>query len=306
MGSPPAGTHRLAAPLLALCGLVAGVLMATPLPAQQPPAPQPPAYDYDGEIKRKKAELARVARQKAKVQAAIKTDQAEFAAYQARTRERRENIRKQTRQIQDAIGQLRRRHARLGAIIGANKRKVRDYELRQANFNKSLVVQCEVLIALGRALPPLISTKVVAGLDFLRSELVGGSVDNIEALHRLVRMARKMDMQVMDIQVVQGSSPVPAITGTSQRLRLGGVFEAVAKGDMAAVWDFKERKWRMLADPVKARMLVDAVEVRTGKKKPALVTLPLDGVLLPGASTRTDDKGQGKAGEAAAEEAEAP
>ena len=241
-----------------------------------------PQYDYDAEIKRKKAELLRVAKQKKKEQAAIKKDRSDFEAYQARTKERQQNIRKQTRAIQDATGALRKKHATLGAIIGGHRRRVKGYALKQKNFGKQLIAQCEALIALARTLPPLTSTKAIQGLDYLRSELVGGSVDNVEAIHRITRMARKLDAQLMDIQVTQdSSSPMPQITGTVHRLRVGGVFEAVARGDSAAVWDFEQGKWVLLKDPQKARWITEAVEVRTGKKKPSLVTIPLAGRRKP-------------------------
>jgi len=256
-----------------------------------------PQYDYDAEIKRKKAELLRVAKQRKKELEAIKKDRGDFEAYQARTRERQQNIRKQTRAIQDTTVALRKKHTTLGAIIGGHRRRVKSYALKQKNFGKQLIAQCEALMALARTLPPLTSTKAIQGLDYLRSELVGGSnIDNVEAIHRLVRMARKLDAQLMDIQVTQdSSSPMPQITGTVHRLRVGGVFEAVARGDSAAVWDFEQGKWVLLKDPQKARWITEAVEVRTGKKKPSLVTIPLAGIRKPAAQAASNSQPEAQA-----------
>lgn len=234
-----------------------------------------PADDYDAEIKRKTAELKRVEKQLAEVKAATSKDAAEFQAYKARTKERAQGIIKQTAEIQKSTGELRQKYDRLGAIIGGHRRKVKGYEARQKNFTARLIQHCDSLMKTARGLSPMLSVKAVAALDYLKSELTGGSTDNIEGLHRLVRMARQMDAQLMDLQVSQGSSPVPQITGTCHRIRLGGVFEAVVKGDAAAVWDFDTGKWRVLNDPAMAKLILAAVEVRSGKKKPTLVSLPL-------------------------------
>ena len=238
-------------------------------------ADDPPQFDYDAEIKRKKAELKRVEKQLAEVKEATRQDAAEFEAYKARTKERAQGIIKQTAEIQKSTGEFRKRYDRLGAIIGGHRRSVKGYEARQKNFTARLIQHCDRLIATARGLSPMLSDKAVAALDYLKSELTGGSTDNIEGLHRLVRIARQMDAQLMDVQVSQGSSPVPAITGTCHRIRVGGVFEAVVKGESAAVWDFDTGKWRLLNNPATARQIMNAVEVRSGKKKPALVSLPL-------------------------------
>ena len=239
---------------------------------------QKAAFDYDAEIKRKKAELKRVHKQRKKVKKAIKKDKADFDAYVARTQKRMDTIRKRTREIQDGTGTWRKKLAARGATIGHYRRKTRGFAQRQKIFRKRLVTHCDTLMATARTLPPLLSKKTVSVLDYLKSELRAGSVDNIEGLHRLVRIARRMDAQLMDVQVTQGSSPIPQITGTVHRLRLGGVFEAVARGEVAAVWDFERRKWTLLNDPAKAGMIINAIEVRTGKQKPALVRIPLGGV----------------------------
>ena len=281
-------------PLVTGCALLA-LLLALPGSASAQKA-----LDFDAEIKRKKNELARVAKQRAKVQKAIKQDKKDFDAYQARTKTRMDNIRSQSRDIRTEIGKLRKKYASLGATIGRYNRATRGYQLRQKNLSKRLIQHCDTLLSLARTLPPMMSAKAAAVLDYLKSELKGGSVDNIEGLHRLVRIARKLDAQLMEIQVSQGSSPVPQITGTCYRLRVGGVFEAVVKGEHAAVWDFGERAWVMLDDPKKAKLLLHAIEVRNGKQQPALVRIPnMVGARSPARTTQ--DPAPGEADPAAAD-----
>ena len=270
---------------------ISSVLFVLLVAVSFPAAAGAPSFDYDAEIKRKKAELKRVARQLAAVKKATKQDAAEFEAYKARTKERAQGIIKQTAEIQKSTGELRRKYDRLGAIIGGHRRKVKGYAARQKNFTARLIQHCDSLIATAKTLSPMLSGKAAAALDYLKSELKGGSTDNIEGLHRLVRIARQLDSQLMDVQVSQGSSPLPQITGTCHRIRVGGVFEAVVKGESAAVWDFDTGKWRLLNDPATARLIMEAVEVRNGKKKPALVSLPLASKARPSAGapeTRRD------------------
>ena len=251
-------------------------------------------YDLAAEIRRKKSELKRVLEQQQKIRKAIKRDAAEFKAYQARTRKRRSTLRGQLKTIQASTGKWRQKYAALGAVVERHNRTGRYFAYLQKLFRKLLIRHCTRLIAAARSLPPLASGKAISALTYLRSELIGRSVDNTEGIHRLVRIARRMDAQLMDIRVVQGSSPVPQITGTCYRLRLGGVFEAVVKGDSAAIWDFGRRTWRIVKDPKVARLLMRAVEVRTGKKVPALVRIPLSS----GTSAK-DSPRKGKAGASA-------
>jgi len=276
-------TARTGLALLALLLLCPGAASA-----------QKAAFDYDAEIKRKKAELKRVQQQRKKVKKAIAGDRKAFDAYKARTQKRMDAIRKRTKEIQDGTGAWRRKLASRGATIGHHRRKTRGFQQRQKIFRERLVSHCDALMQTARTLPPLMSPKAVSVLDYLKSELRAGSVDNIEGLHRLVRIARRMDAQLMDVQVTQGGSPIPQITGTVQRLRLGGVFEAVARGDQAAVWDFQRKKWRLLSDPAKAKMIINAIEGRTGKQKPALVRIPVGGVrpLAPRAAPKADTKAE--------------
>ena len=277
------------------CVLLALVLILPGTALAQKPAA---SFDYDAEIKRKKAELARVLSQRKKVKKAIKQDRTDFEAYKARTHKRMETIRKRTREIQDASGVQRKKFAALGATIARHRRGVRGYQQRQTIFRRRLMWHCDRLMETARKLPPLVSTKAVVVLDYLKSELRTKAVDNIEGLHRLVRIARKLDAQLMEIQVTRGSSLIPQITGTTSRLRIGGVFEAVARGELAAVWDFERKKWTMINDPAKARMIVNAIEVRTGKKKPALVRIPLVAIrpLKPETTPETESKAGSETG----------
>lgn len=255
--------------------VAASLLLAWPASAKAPPAGTAGAFDYDKEIKRKQRELKRVLQQQKKAQQAIKKDRAAFEGYKARTKKRADTLRAQTNTITASVAEWRGKYGKLGGVIGRHKRTARGFAFRQQNFKKRLIKHCDALLAQARTLPPLLSKKTVAELDYLKSELKGGSADNVEGLHRLVRVARRIDAQLMDIQVVQGSSPIPQITGTCHRLRIGGVFEAVAKGETAAIWNFERKRWEPVTDPKKARMLSEAIEVRNGKKMPRLVQIPI-------------------------------
>jgi len=235
-------------------------------------------YDIDEEIRRKNAELTSVLKQQNKTRQEIMQDKRDFNEYQSRTRERMDNINAQTDSIKASIVAFKTISDSVGAVIGSFQREKQEIQLRQQQVSNELIKQCEMLMQTSALLPPLVSQKSFAALDFLKSELSSGSVDIIEGINRLMRVARETNVELMDIQVIQGSSPIPRITGTTYRLRMGGVFEAVVKGETGAIWDFENEKWVMLDDPQKARMIMDAVEVRTGKKQPSLVSIPFSGM----------------------------
>ena len=82
----------------------------------------------------------------------------------------------------------------------------------------------------------------------------------------------------MEIQVLQGGSPIPEIPGQVYILRIGNVFEAVIHRDgvMCALWDKSEETgWKIIDDPSTCKELLSGVRVREGKSIPKLVTIPL-------------------------------
>jgi len=185
------------------------------------------------------------------------------------------NISKQTAQIKRTTTNFQKKYQELGTVMGRYQDEIKEVSLRQEQLKEKLIHHCNKLLETAKSLPPILSSKIKAGLEYLKSELIVRSIDNIEGIHRLVRISRDLGADLVDIEIVQGSSPISQITGTSYRLRIGGIFEAVVKGETAAIWDFPKRKWIMLNDPMKARLIMNAVEVRTGKKEPSLVQIPI-------------------------------
>lgn len=238
------------------------------------------------EIKRIRKELLQVQNERLRVQELQKEDRAEFEEYRTKTlskiREMRDEVDTLKKDLED---QNLKRDSLTGSYM-AIKAKEKQIDLQQENFRKVMLINTERLLLLAKKLNPSIREKPVSALKLLKNELSTKSVDNIEAITRLFQVARDMDNGGSSIQIVQGTSPIEEIRGTTYRLRVGTIFEAVvnAAGTMSAIWDGYDGqgndKWRMVSDPVVSQEILKAINVREGKSLPSLVKLPLEGIAV--------------------------
>jgi hypothetical protein len=256
------------------CLLAAGacLLLSSALSAQ--------VSDYETEITRIRKELLQVQQERQQVKDDAEKDKEDFEAYRKRTLQRMRAIRLETDSIQQVIIDHRGVIDSLDALVQNEQARTRRYELLQQSFNTALITACDSIIPFIDMLPPGIVEKPRSALNLLRDELTTESVDNIEATNRLMQIVKDLHEQNSAIQIVQGASPVPEIRGTTYRLRLGPLFEAVvnAKGTQAAVWTANTpeglAQWSLLNDPVMAQNILKAVNVREGKSLPSLVEIP--------------------------------
>ncbi len=230
--------------------------------------------DIDNEILRLKKELAQVSKQRKKVRKAAKEDKKEFSQYQKRTKERFSVLAAETDSVRKEVGVLNKKSAALGSTLYGLEARQKNLDLKQKGLQKKLVDLCKAAIEMTKAAPPLLSKKSADGLDFLKSELAVGSIDNIEGMERLVKIINDLDVQLMNIEIAQGASPIPQIQGNVYRLRVGGVFEASVdiKGTKCAIWNTD--KWVFVDDEGVASEILEAVMIREGKALPAFVKLP--------------------------------
>jgi hypothetical protein len=234
-------------------------------------------YEVDNAIARARRELEKVAAQREETAAAAARDRAEFAAYQERTGARIERLEQETDSIRARIGFHQRESDSLAAELGSLRARERDFDLARRRLREQLVRCCDTLLAIDSAMSPLLAEALYEPLEFLRSELAAGAVDNAEAMHRLVSIADDFENRLLDIEILQGRSPSPHVTGVAYRLRIGGVFEAAvdAEGRRAAVWDRAAADWIPLGEDAAGRIL-EAVNIREGKAVPSIVELPFD------------------------------
>jgi hypothetical protein len=236
------------------------------------------------EIKRIRKELMSVQDERGRVKEEAEKDVEDFREYRKRTQTRLQQVRSETDSLRELIGVTKSDNDSLAAVVEAEKTRARQYDLLQDDFSKAISAACDRALAVAENGPPIATGKHVSALNLLKGELQNKSVDNIEGVARLTQVLRDMVDLTSTIQIVQGSSPLPEIRGTTYRIRLGSFFEAVVnvKGTQAALWTGYDENgsatWTHVTDPVVAGQILKAVNVREGKSLPALVDLPLDNV----------------------------
>jgi hypothetical protein len=237
--------------------------------------------DVAAEIKRIRKELLNVQEERSRVAEEKKKDMEDFEDYRKRTRKRMRQVRAETDSVKQQIEELRMKRDSLAALVNSERARKRQYELLQDAFRQALIDGCDRMLVVAEDYPPLVSSKCVSSLNLLRNELDTKAIDNIEGINRLVQVGQDMEEMSAGMQIVQGSSPVSEIRGTTFRIRIGTFFDAVvdAKGLRCAFWtgydDNGGARWRVVSEPTVASQVLNAVNIREGKALPALVRLPI-------------------------------
>ena len=249
--------------------------------------------ELDRELTRLKKEISRVEAQRRNEAREVKKERAEFSAYRERTKARKTAISEQTDSVKTVRQQTLQHNDSLRAALGAVQVAIREQELLEKKIRSVITVAVKKLQKELPAFPPLISEQYSGPLSYLLTELEAGSVDNTEALYRLLRLVQDLRTVSQEIQVVEGVSPVPRMRGSVYRLRIGAVFEAVvdADGRKAFLWtpsgeEETDSLWVPAETAETAAELLKAVKIREGKTVPELVELPLVRSMKEGADDR--------------------
>ena len=239
--------------------------------------------ELDREIARLKKEITRVEAQRGEEARQVKKERAEFQAYKDRTRSRITTITNQTDSIKSAMELIVHRNDSLHAALSAVNAQIREQELLGQKIAAVIGRAVKKLQLELDRLPPLVREQYRGPLGFLLTELEAGTVENTEALHRMVRIVQDLRTVSQEIQVVEGGSPVPQIRGSVYRIRIGSVFEAIVdnRGEKAFLWTGKvvaaDSMWIPVENEGMAAAILKAVNIREGKTVPELVELPLAG-----------------------------
>lgn len=238
--------------------------------------------DIDSEIRKIRKELMQVQEERRRVSDEVKKDKTDFETYRKRTLERMRALRIETDSLRNSAAILSLSKDSVDAIINAEKNNTHRYELLQNGYRLSLVAACDTASSYASLMPPLISGRIISALKLLKDELNASTVDNIEATTRLAQICKDMHEQGGTIQIVQGTSPISDIRGTTYSIRIGSIFEAIVntQGSQAAIWVGGDKdgtpEWKMINDPLISQNILKAVNVREGKSLPALVELPIE------------------------------
>ncbi|MBD3391351.1 MAG: DUF3450 family protein [Chitinivibrionales bacterium] len=242
--------------------------------------------DLDAEIKRVRRELMQVQEERERTVQEQEKDAKDFEEYRKRTVKRMREIRHETDSIKQDIRVYKAQNDSLAALVDAERSRQKQYGLLQEDFRKALIDASDRIAEFAARFPPSASKKPLSALHLLKNDLNTKSIDNVEGINRLFQISRDMHEATASVQIVQGSSPIPDLRGTTYSLRIGTLFEAIvnATGTRAAVLtgrdDNGNPQWRVISDAAVAGQILKAVNVREGKALPELVELPLQEVAV--------------------------
>ena len=233
--------------------------------------------ELENQIRRAKKDIEQLEKERKKINQGTQEDYKHFKEYQQRARQKFQALKQKNDSLNQVSSELREKHSQLGSQINSLKSRQKEYDIYQQSVKNKLEQLCDTLLLVTETLSPLLSEKQSASIKFLKSEIQAATSDNIESMNRLFSILTELDNRLMSIEVDQGTSPLPNITGVVYRLRIGGIFESVVneKGTRSALWDFQEKKWHLIEDKDITARIRKAVSIRIGKSVPELVELPL-------------------------------
>lgn len=238
------------------------------------------SVDVDNEINRVKKELSQVQAERQRVAEDITKDAKEFADYEQRTASRKSECAAETDSIKRQTALTAQKSDSLGALVSGSQLKRKQYELLQESFRQSVIAACARLTIEAKKTPNGNANQANGALTFLVNDCRSKTIDNIEALHRLLQIIQNLDEAGGTIRVGQEPSAVPEIRGNASTLQIGNVFEAVVDDDakVCAFWrgvgNADHQEWEVIRDPQVASLVLRAINVRQGKALPSFIDLP--------------------------------
>lgn len=230
-------------------------------------------YDFNEDILKIKKELSSVDGQRSEVKKEYKQDLADYEAYKKQFAEKKTRVQAEVDSIRLLIKKAQAEQDSLLSETGSVKAGIEQQEILQKRFRQTIFEKAKLLAAKFSKLPPLAVSQVRGSLDYLISEITAQTIDNSEALHRLMQIIHDCKELSSEIDIAEEISPVRGLTGIVHRFRVGTMFEAVVdtKGEHAFVWG-ESGEWYQ-CDSI-AEQILEAVWVRSGKKVPVMVDIP--------------------------------
>jgi len=237
-------------------------------------------YDMSSEILRLKKELAAARSERLHVKDDILKDKKEFEIYVKRSSDRKTEFAAETDSVKKSTKAFDTKKDSLYALAGDLSKKNKEYELLQNDFREYVIDLCNVFYRISKNNPPAVSKQTTGAVTFLINDCKTGSVDNVEAVHRLFQIYQNMEEATGTIQTGQEVIVPPEFHGEALMLRIGVFFEAIVdnEGKTGALWHGNDSTgqpiWQMVTDNQTAADLLKAVNIRESKALPALIALP--------------------------------
>lgn len=240
------------------------------------------AGTLESEIAKVRREIAQVTTERDRNRQDLERDRKDYDAYRAQSRRRTDAVRAETDSLKRESARWAQVNDSLAALVSVESNRRAQVDLSQDALRELLAASCLTLSERLRPLvAPMSSRQTLASLELVRSELLAKSIDNIEGFNRIAQICTQAEEAAGAIQISQESSPVPELSGTVYRLRIGHLFEAAVdlKKTRCVLWSGNDSlgsaRWSVSEDPALVEQVFLAATVREGKSLPDFVELPL-------------------------------
>lgn len=235
------------------------------------------ADELDDQIADLSKKIKNISKEITQVKDEQKKDLQKFEKYEERTKTYQSSIKKESDSLREEISKLAISNDSLNSLIFSVENKIKNYDLKDKDLRKNLIISCKELSSASKLLPPSISVPLSNTIQFLQNELNQNSITTLEGIHRFGKIISQIQDNEMSIQVSQGTSPVADINGQVNILRIGTCFEAVVDNDakICALWNKDvEGSWEVIDRGDIAQEILNAIRIHEGKSIPSLANIP--------------------------------
>lgn len=158
--------------------------------------------------------------------------------------------------------------------------QIRKIDANTSYFRRQLVLTCQKQIDILKTLPPEKLQNHISALEFLKSEIIGNSVENSEAIERFWQVMFAVNDLAHSIDVYSARSPVTSISGDVYFIRLGLAWLGAVdqQGSSAFIWHSDSTgsigKWHQISDAAMVANMLKCAKIRLGNAVPEIVALP--------------------------------
>lgn len=149
--------------------------------------------------------------------------------------------------------------------------------VQNKNILSGLQIHCKQLIDTLASYEPYNAGRLISALKFLEGELVSGTINAPEGIERYWQIVSQIEQASQKIEVWKGASPVSALKGDVQFIRMGFIWLACVGNESSSAFIYNKHieKWELVKNDEQVTSICQAVKLSTGMASPQLVALPI-------------------------------
>jgi ABC-type transporter Mla subunit MlaD len=215
----------------------------------------------------------------------MKRDVDQFGGYKGQAEKYNARVKSERDSLKHDYKSLQREMDQLSGNINATQSRQKELEQTRVSAGQVLLDACDRLKKIIATLPPGSARAQAAPLEFLRSEISAKSVENNEALERILQIYHTLDDIAQSIEVFQGPSTFDQIPGQVDFIQIGLAYLALVSdnGSAGALWvpteDSTGGAWQKIDNATYLANLRKAVKIRGGNAVPEIVDLPFQHIV---------------------------